>query len=133
MKTILTLKNLLVAASALMLLLSGCGPDVLVKDVDNTSRPPNTGQLDMYKSPDEVTRPYKTIKMLRVEDKRVAKNQDEEQMKQRVIAKAKEHGADGIVIIKEGTRNYRVSDGMGGSVPYSAKFMDIEAIVYTDK
>ncbi len=133
MKTILTLKKLLLAAPALMLLLSGCGPDVYVKDVDTTTRPPNTGQLDIYNSPEEVTRPYKTIKMLRVEDDRVAQRQDEEQMRQRVIARAKEFGADGIIITKEGNRKYRVSDGMGGSVLYNAKFMDIEAIVYTDK
>jgi hypothetical protein len=133
MKMNLTLKKLLVAAPFLLLLLSGCGPNVYVKDVDNTSRPPNTGQLDIYNSPDEVQRPYQKIMSMRVEDDRVAKNQDEEQMKQRVIARAKESGADAIIITKTGNRKYRVRDGMGGSVMYNARFMDIEAIVYTDK
>ena len=127
------LQKLLFAVPALILFLLGCGPNVYVKDVDNTPRPPNTGQLDIYNSPDEVQRPYQTIKTMRVEDDRVAKRQDEDQMKQRVIAKAKESGADGIIINKIGNRKYRVRDGMGGSVPYDAKFMDIEAIVYTDK
>ena len=127
------LKKLLFAATALILFLSGCGPDVYVKDVDTTPRPPNTGQLDIYNSPDEVKRPYKTIKTMRVEDDRVEKRQNEDQMKERAIAKAKESGADGIIINKTGNRKYRVRDGMGGSVPYNAKFMDIEAIVYTDK
>ena len=128
----LKLKRLLFAVSTLILFLLGCGPNVYVKDVDNTPRPPNTGQLDIYNSPDEVKRPYKTIKTMRVEDDRVEKRQDEDQMKQRVIAKAKESGADGIIINKTGNRKYRVRDGMGGSVLYNAKFMDIEAIVYTD-
>lgn len=126
-------KKLLFAVPTLILFLSGCGPNVYVKDVDTTPRPPNTGQLDIYNSPDEVKRPYKTIKTMRVEDDRVAKRQDEDQMKQRVIAKAKESGADGIIINKTGNRKYRVRDGMGGSVTYNAKFMDIEAIEYTDK
>ena len=97
------------------------------------SRSPNTGELDIYESAEEVKRPYKTIKILRVEDDRVAANQDEEQMKREVFAKAKEVGADGLIITKTGNRKYRVRDGMGGSVTYNAKFMEIEAIVYLDK
>ena len=116
-----------------MLLLSGCGPDVYVKDVDTTTRPPNTGQLDIYNSPDEVKRPYQTIEIMRVEDKRVEKNQDEGQMKERLFAKAKESGADAIIITKTGVHKFRMSDGMGGSVPYSAKYIEGEAIVYTAK
>jgi len=42
-------------------------------------------------------------------------------------------GADGLIIMKTGTRNYRVRDGMGGSVPYSAKFIEFEAIIYLDE
>ena len=129
----LTVKKLLFAVPALMLLLSGCGPDVYIKDVDHTTRLANTGQLDIYNSPDEVKRPYQTIKTIRVEDKRVEKNQNEDQMKQRAVDRAKEAGADAIIITKTGTRNFRMSDGMGGSVPYNAKFIEIEAIVYNDK
>ena len=129
----LTLKKLRLALPALVLLLLGCGPDVYVKDVDNTTRPPNTGQLDIYNSPEEVTRPYKTVVTMRVEDDRVAKRQDEEQMKQKAIAKAKENGAHAIVITKSGIHTFRVSDGQGGSVTYNSKLMEIEAVVYTDK
>lgn len=129
----LALKKVLFALPALLLFLSGCGPDVYVKNVDNTTRPPNTGQLDIYHSPDEVKRPFQTIKILRVEDDRVAKHQDEAQMKQRAIDRAMEFGADGIIITKTGIRTYRVRDGMGGSVTYNAKFMDIEAFVYNEK
>ena len=50
-----------------------------------------------------------------------------------VVRAAKESGADAIIITKSGIHKYRVSDGMGGSVPYNSKFMEIEAIVYTDK
>ena len=126
-------KKRLFVAPALILFLLGCGPDINVKDVDTESRPPNTGKLDIYNSVEEVKRPYKTIKLVRVEDDRVAARQDEEQMKRETFAKAKEMGADGLIIMKTGTRNYRVRDGMGGSVPYSAKFIEFEAIVYLDK
>jgi len=128
-----TMKKCLFVVPALILLLWGCGPDINVKDVDTESRPPNTGELDIYKSVEEVKRPYKTIKIIRVEDDRVAARQDEEQMKRETFAKAKEMGAEGLIIMKTGTRNYRVRDGMGGSVPYSARFIEFEAIVYLDK
>jgi len=35
--------------------------------------------------------------------------------------------------LKTGTRDYRVRDGMGGSVTYNAIFIEIEAIIYLDK
>lgn len=127
------LKKLLMALSVLMLLFLGCGPNVYVKDVDNTSRPPNTGQLDIYVSPDEVKRPYQTIKVMRVEDKRVEKNQNEEQMKQTAMDRAKKAGADAIIITNTGIHRYRVRDGMGGSVLYNSRFIELEAIVYSDK
>lgn len=133
MRMNLTLKKHFFVAQALMLLLLGCGPDIYVKDVDTESRPPNTGELDIYNSVEEVKRPYKTIKTIRVEDDRVAARQDEEQMKRETVAKAKQMGADGLIIMKTGTRNYRVRDGMGGSVPYHAKFIEFEAIIYQDK
>ena len=126
-------KKRLFVAPALILFLLGCGPDINVKDVDTESRPPNTGKLDIYNSVEEVKRPYKTIKLIRVEDDRVGARQDEEQMKRETFAKAKEMGADGLIIMKTGTRNYRVRDGMGGSVPYSSKFIEFEAIIYLDE
>jgi len=126
-------KKRLFVAPALILFLLGCGPDINVKDVDTESRPPNTGKLDIYNSVEEVKRPYKTIKLVRVEDDRVGARQDEEQMKRETFAKAKEMGADGLIIMKTGTRNYRVRDGMGGSVPYSSKFIEFEAIIYLDE
>ena len=126
-------KKRLFVAPALILLLFGCGPNINVKDIDTESRPPNTGQLDIHNSAEEVTRPYKTIKIIRTEDDRVAANQNEEEMKRNTFAKAKEFGADGVIITKTGTRNYRVRDGMGGSVPYSAICIEVEAIIYLDK
>ena len=127
------MKKCLFVLPAFIFLLLGCGPDIYVKDVDTESRPPNTGELDIYNSVEEVKRPYKTIKVIRVEDDRVAARQDEEQMKRETFAKAKEMGAEGLIIMNTGTRNYRVRDGMGGSVPYSARFIEFEAIVYLDK
>jgi hypothetical protein len=127
------LEKRLFIATALILLLFGCGPNINVRDVDTESRPPNTGRLDTYNSAAEVKRPYKTIKIIHTEDNRVAAKQDEEEMKRNTFDKAKESGADGVIITKTGTRKYRVSDGMGGSVPYSAIYIEVEAIIYLDK
>jgi len=127
------IKKRLFVAAALILLLFGCGPNISVKEIDKESRPPNTGQLDIYNSAEEVKRSYKTIKIIRTEDDRVDARKDEEEMKRNTFAKAKEFGADGLIITKTGTRNYRVRDGMGGSVPYSAIYIEIEAIIYLDK
>jgi len=127
------IKKRLFVAAALILILFGCGPNISVKEIDKESRPPNTGQLDIYNSAEEVKRPYKTIKIIRTEDDRVDARKDEEEMKRNTFAKAKEFGADGLIITKTGTRNYRMSDGMGGSVPYSAIYIEIEAIIYLDK
>jgi len=127
------IKKRLFVAAALILILFGCGPNISVKEIDKESRPPNTGQLDIYNSAEEVKRPYKTIKIIRTEDDRVDARKDEEEMKRNTFAKAKEFGADGLIITKTGTRNYRMSDGMGGSVPYSAIYIEVEAIVYLDK
>ena len=133
MKMNSTLKQWLFVAPALILILFGCGSDIVVQDIDKESRPPNTGQLDIYNSAEEVKRPYKTIKIMRGEDDRVAARQDEEQLKRETFAEAKELGADGAIITKTGTRKWRASDGMGGSVPYSAIYIEIEAIIYLDK
>ena len=73
-----TMKKYIFVLPTLIFLLLGCGPDIYVKDVDMESRPPNTGQIDIYKSAEEVKQPYKTIKILRAEDDRIAANQDEE-------------------------------------------------------
>ena len=133
MKMNSTTKQWLFVAPALMSLLFGCGPNINVRHIDKESRPPNTGQLDIYNSAEAVKRPYKTIKIIRTEDDRVDARKDEEEMKRNTFAKAKEFGADGLIITKTGTRNYRMSDGMGGSVPYSAIYIEVEAIVYLDK
>ncbi len=127
-----TLKKWLFVAPALILFLLGCGPDINVQDNDKESRPPNTGQLDIYNSAEEVKRPYKAIKIMRGEDDRVPSRHDEEELKRKTFAKAKEFGADGVIITKTGTREWRASDGMGGSVPYSAIYINIEAIIYLD-
>jgi hypothetical protein len=130
-----TMKKRLFVAPALILLLFGCGggPDIRVEDIDTESRPPNTGKLDIYNSAEEVKRPYKTIKIIHTVDDRVGRNQDEEEMKRTAFAKAKELGADGLIINKTGTRTLRQRDGMGGRITRDVIFIDIEAIIYLDK
>ncbi len=133
MKMNSTMKQWLFVAPALILLLFGCGSDIIVQDIDKESRPPNNGQLDIYNSAEEVKRPYKMIKIIHGQDDRAIRRQNEEEMKMKVFAKAKERGADGLIIMKTGTRTLRQSDGMGGSISHNVKYIDIEAIVYLDK
>jgi hypothetical protein len=63
---------------------------------------------------------------MRVEDYVLpGRNDDEEEeMKRKTFAKAKEFGADGLIITKTGTRNVRVRDGMGGSADYSLIYIE---------
>ena len=128
-----TMKKCLFVASALIFLFFGCGPEIRVQEVDPEYRPPNSGQLDVYNSAQEVNRPYKTIKILQGVDDRVGRNQDEEELKKKIFAKAKEFGADGLIITKTETRPLRQRDGMGGSVTHDVLYMDVEAIIYLDK
>jgi hypothetical protein len=128
-----TMKRWLFVAAALIFLLVGCGPDIRVQEVDPEYRPPNSGQLDVYNSAQEVKRPYKTIKILQAVDDRVGRNQDEEELKNKIFAKAKEFGADGLIITKTGTQPLRQRDGMGGSVTHDVLYIDVEAIIYLDK
>jgi hypothetical protein len=131
----LTMKKWLFVAPALILLLFGCGQHISVQHIDKESRPPNTGELDIYNSVEEVKRPYKTIEIMRAEDYAIPgrSDDDKEEMKRKTFAKAKEFGADGLIITKTGARNVRVRDGMGGSVPYSLIYIESEAIIYLDK
>jgi len=99
-----TLKRILGAASVLAVLVGGCGPDLRIQEVDPEYRPPNTGHLDVYKSAQEVQRPYKTIKIIHAVDDRVGRNRDEEEMRSKTFAEAKEFGADGVIIKKSGSR-----------------------------
>ncbi len=128
-----TRKKCLFVASALIFLFFGCGPAIRVQEVDPEYRPPNSGQLDVYNSAQEVTRPYKTIKILHGVDDRVGRNQNEEELKKKIFAEAKKFGADGLIITKTETRPLRQRDGMGGSVSHEVKYIDVEAIIYLDK
>ena len=129
----LTMEKWLFVAPALILLLFGCGQNIKVQHIDKESRPPNTGKLDIYNSAEEVKRPYKTIEIVRAEHYVLPGRDDDDLMKRKTIAKAKESGADGLIITKSGTRNVRVRDGMGGSHHYSLIYIESEAIIYLDK
>jgi len=129
----LTLKKWFIVAPTVILFFFGCGGNINIQDIDKESRPPNTGDLDIYNSAEEVKRPYKTTKILRGEHYLLPSRDDDEEMKRKVFAEAKKFGADGSIIKKTGMQNVRVPDGMGGSVPYKFFYIEIEAIVYLDK
>ena len=128
-----TIQKGLIITQVLVFLLMGCAPEINVKDIDNEFRYPNTGKLDIYKSAEEVKRPYKTIKIIYAEDDRMKNRQNKEEMKRMAFAKAKELGADGIIIKKDEFHKLRLRDGMGGRVPHQEYYMELEAIVYLDK
>jgi len=127
------MKKWLFVTPALILLLFGCGSNIVIEQIDTESRPPNTGHFDIYELRKDVKRPYKKIMVIRGDYKHAASIQEENQMKRKIVAKAKESGADALIITNEGTQNIRVRDGMGGSVLYVVEYLKIEAIVYLDK
>jgi hypothetical protein len=79
----------LFVAPTLIFLHIGCEPNIVVHYIDKESRPPNSGQLDLYKSGEEVKRPYEIIMIIRGEDKRVAANRDKEQLKKKSLPSPK--------------------------------------------
>ena len=127
------MKKWLFVPLLMILLLIGCGSNIAVERIDTESRPPNTGRFDIYEFRKEVKRPYKKIMIIRGEYKHSASIQEENQMKSIFVAKAKEAGADALIITNEGSQNIRIGDGMGGSVPYIVEYLKMEAIVYLDK
>jgi hypothetical protein len=56
------------AVIGMSILLGGCAPSIKVARFDDVNRPPKLGDLDVFSSPQAVTRPYKEIALITAEE-----------------------------------------------------------------
>lgn len=75
-------------------LFAACAPTVYVHSFDSQVREPNTGEFEVFTSPQAVPYCYKEIGLISVEG-----YSDEPQMIEFSISRTKQLGADGIIIL----------------------------------
>ena len=124
-------KKIFYAVFIVCFCLVGCKPQVMVKQLDDISRQPVTGDIDVYNSLEEIQRQYTRIAELEIEHS-MAFRKSEKQMIDSLITKAKELGADAIVILKKGNKEITMSDPTGGG-KISTLYPFINAAAIVDK
>lgn len=116
-----------------LLLLSGCSSTgVMVNHIDRESKPSPKAKIDVYDTIEAVQRPYKEFAILTATDKRSI-NFKEEKLRERIINRAKEMGADAVIINRVTRQNKYVTDGMGGYVTYAQLQVEAVAILYKNE
>ena len=101
----------------------GCSSfiNVRVLETDSANRPPKVGKLDVYQASADIKKPYQQIAIIETENNwtnkqcatRMEHNQNKDELLNVLFAKAKELGADGVVILSQENRTQFSSDGDG--------------------
>jgi hypothetical protein len=118
-------------AIAASVFLIGCAASVKVARFDQISRPPKTGDLDVFSSPQAVARPYKEIALITAEES--LSSDSITQLTLKMIAQARALGADAVILLAAGQKS-------GGGLLVGNVYVSADenatrctAIVYTDK
>ncbi len=119
----------LVLVTLLLAGLAACAPRVNLERLDSIQRPPNSGSLNIYESADLVGRPYKTIARLSATSQ-IRPRGDRGGVETPLTRKAKDIGADGLIIVQRRPKIQRNSDGMGKYMEFVVEEVTAEAIVY---
>lgn len=85
----------------LILVQINCAPSLELTRFDSSPRPPKTGEIDIYTNPEAIEKPYKEIAIIKVTESDLG-NKDQT-MFDKLILKAKEIGADGIIVLSQAT------------------------------
>ena len=111
------------------ILLQGCAATLNVSLFDPTILPPTEGSIDVYSNPIAIKRPYKEIALITAEE---GWDNTEADLTQRMIAKAREIGANAIILLSAGQQTSGGS--MIGNVYLAANYNTTRctAIIYTD-
>ena len=105
-----------------ILFLIGCAstavfpPKVKIHRFDTAERSPNEGSIDIFTSGVQPTQPFKKIAEIEIQDFRASWKQSMDEMQPALVAKAKELGGQGIVILSIDQRSRQRPTGMGGTV-----------------
>ena len=87
---------------AISLIMIGCAPKTQIQKIHIQVDHQNTGEVDIFNSFDEVGVSYKKLAELMVTDTRPLNNKSRNRMIESLKSTARELGAEGIVLIKEG-------------------------------
>jgi len=121
------INNILFALS--LLLLTSCAATLNVAKFDSLRRAPTDGTIDVYSSPAGIKRSYKEIALITAEE---GWSNTEADLTQRMIAKAREIGAQAIILLGA---EQRTSGGAFIGNQYAAanfNYTRCTAIIYTD-
>ena len=91
-----------IALIAISLIMIGCTPKTQIQKIHIQVDHQNRGEVDIFNSFDEVGVSYKKLADLMVTDTRPLNNKSRNRMIESLKSKARELGAEGIVLIKEG-------------------------------
>ena len=103
---------------------------VKVQLMDTATRSPNTGNIEVFKAATEIQKPHRQIATIEAEDKRLPNKLNKDELVSRIVSKAKEIGADGIVILVNEERRRMMPDGMGNSSEQVYLYAKAMAFVY---
>ncbi|MEY4386745.1 MAG: hypothetical protein RLY20_2028 [Verrucomicrobiota bacterium] len=113
-----------------LLILAGCAsPTVNVARFDTIKRQPTEANIDVYTSPLAIKRPYKEVALITAEE---GWKNSEADLTQRMIAKAREIGAQGIILLgaEKQSSGGIIAGGLYMADDYNTT--RCTAIVYTD-
>ena len=129
------MKKLVYSLLMFLMVQIGCAPSVELTKLGSLPRSPQTGEMDVYTSAEPIDKPYKEIALIKV-TQGLFGNKDQT-MFDRLILKAKEIGADGVIILSQEIEygGGRVQD-LGSWTSYTQhkkKVLRASAIVYEEK
>ena len=116
---------------AISLIMVGCAPKTQIQKINIQLDHQNPGEVDIFNSFDELGRSFKKVADLKVTDNCRLNNKNRNRMIESLKSTARELGAEGIVIIKEGEWTTTESiPASGGSTKVFHVFMNGIAFVY---
>jgi len=113
-----------------LLLVTGCAATLNATRFDTVDRQPTEGTIEVFSSPANITRPYMEIALITAEE---GWDNSEADLTQRMRARAREMGADAIILL--GAEQRTSGGALIGSAYVAAtfNFTRCTAIIWTTK
>jgi hypothetical protein len=120
-----------IAFIAILSTLIGCVPPTRIQNIHIQMDQPYTGEVGIFNSFDEIGKSYEEVADLYVSDYRPLNNKNRNRLIDSLKSAARDLGAEGIVIIKEGESVRTVSAAASGGPSKEYKiFINSVAVVY---
>ena len=126
------MKRIWIALALLSLMIIGCGPSAHIQKTYIQMNQQKTGPIEVFNSSEEVGTSYKKLAELEVTNPRANSKKIRDQLIESLKTKARELGADAIVIVEEGTSTSTMPNPFGGKREWTfyGFFIKCTAIVY---